>query len=278
VILATDGDLNVGITDDADLTKLIASKAGEGVFLTVLGFGTGNLKDAKMEKLADNGNGSYAYIDSVREAHKVLVDQMSGNLVTIAKDVKLQLEFNPKQVKSYRQIGYENRVLAAKDFDDDTKDAGEIGAGHTVTALYELVTSDAAADDKQPPAEPKKLKYQDSTSNTTKAPEIVTKLSGAADSDELLTLTLRYKEPDEDKSKRMEHICTNADATFPKSSGDFQFASSVASFAMLLRNSKHAGNATLKSCEEIASGSLGDDKHGYRSEFLDLVRKAQELK
>ena len=277
VILATDGDLNVGITDDAALTKLIASKAGEGVFLTVLGFGTGNLKDAKMETLADNGNGHYAYIDSVREAHKVLVQQMSGSLVTIAKDVKLQLEFNPKQVKAYRQIGYENRALAAKDFDDDKKDAGEIGAGHTVTALYELVTSTELAEAPEKSAKPKKLKYQEATGDDNEAVDATTKLSDSADLDELLTLALRYKEPDKDTSKRLEYVCSDSDTPFAKASDDFQFASSVAAFAMLLRKSKHAGDATLESCKEIASGCLGDDNHGYRSEFVDLVRIAKEL-
>ena len=276
VILATDGDLNVGITKDDELTKLIQSKAGEGVFLTVLGFGTGNLKDAKMEKLADNGNGVYAYIDSVREARKVLVNQMSGNLVTIAKDVKLQVEFNPKFVSSYRLIGYENRALANKDFANDKKDAGEIGAGHTVTALYELAGNGAGAESGSAPDVPVKLKYQDATSETVPK-QAEAKLSDAGESDELLTLALRYKQPDETKSKRIEFVCENSDAKFEAASEDFRFAASVAAFALKLRGSKYAGEADYAFCESIASESLGADTQGLRSEFVDLVRKADEL-
>ena len=278
VILATDGDLNVGITDDKALTQLIQSKAGEGVFLTVLGFGTGNLKDAKMEKLADNGNGNYAYIDSSREAHKVLVNQMSGNLVTIAKDVKLQLKFNPKHVGAYRLIGYENRTLANADFANDKKDAGEIGAGHTVTALYELVTAESLkkqSEDGDSQQEKRPLKYQETVAGE---PNKEMKLSDEAESDELLTVRLRHKNPDANKSvKSEEYVCKNTDVDFAKASVDFRFAAGVASFGMLLRGSKHAGTATLNSVQKIASGAVGDDVDGNRSEMIDLVRKSIEL-
>lgn len=268
VIMATDGDLNVGITEDEALVELIKAKAGEGVFLTVLGFGTGNLKDAKMEKLADHGNGVYAYIDSVRESHKVLVHQMSGSLVTIAKDVKLQLEFNPKRVQSYRLIGYENRALANKDFDNDKKDAGEIGAGHTVTALYELIP--VGSKRSKPPVD---LKYQD---NQVAAEEAV-ELNPAADSNDLVTLALRYKEPDAQKSKKIEFVCEDSKKKFAKASEDFRFAASVTAFGMILRQSKHAGGSTIEMCQEIAGDALGDDVQGYRSEFLDLVEIASEV-
>ena len=278
-ILATDGDLNVGITDDNSLVKLIKQKASEGVFLTVLGFGTGNLKDAKMEKLADNGNGNYAYIDSSREAHKVLVNQMSGNLVTIAKDVKLQLEFNPKHVGAYRLIGYENRTLANADFTNDKKDAGEIGAGHTVTALYELVSAESLnkqSEDGDSQQERRPLKYQQTVAGE---PDKEMKLSEEGESDELLTLLLRHKNPDASTSvKSEEYVCKNADVKFAEASADFRFAAGVASFGMLLRGSRHAGAATLNSVREIASGAVGDDVDGNRSEMIDLVRRSIELK
>lgn len=266
VILASDGDLNVGITSDSDLVKLIKNKASEGVFLSVLGFGTGNLKDSKMEKLADNGNGDYSYIDGVREAHKVLVEGMSGSLVTIAKDVKLQLEFNPAEVKSYRLIGYENRILAARDFDDDTKDAGEIGAGHTVTALYELVPTTTAADSTEVP---QGLKYQ----QPVEAPEKPVELSEAAKSGELLTLALRYKQPDSNESERIDFTVPSESKSFSTASGEFKFAASVAAFGMLLRGSEHRGNATPQWIQQTASESIGKDASGYRAEFIDLVRR-----
>ena len=267
VILATDGDLNVGVTSDAELVKLIKNKASEGVFLTVLGFGTGNLKDSKMEKLADNGNGDYAYIDGVREAHKVLVEGMSGALVTIAKDVKIQIEFNPAEVQAYRLIGYENRILAAKDFDDDTKDAGEIGAGHTVTALYELVTTDAPVANVEIP---QGLRYQ---KPVEKEPQDVGNLTDQADSNELLTLALRFKQPDSNESEKIEFTLGNEDNSFSTASGDFQFAASVAAFGMILKGSEYCGNATPQWIQEVASGSIGSDSSGYRAEFIDLVRR-----
>ncbi|MFH1924699.1 MAG: VWA domain-containing protein [Planctomycetota bacterium] len=268
VILATDGDLNVGITDDDALVKLIRKKAKSGVFLTVLGFGTGNLKDSKMEKLADHGNGAYAYVDNLREARKVLVEQISGSLVTIAKDVKIQIEFNPAEVESYRLIGYENRVLAARDFDDDKKDAGEIGAGHTVTALYELVPTGGGT---PPSSDGPMLKYQ-------RVPEKpAAELTDEANSGELLTLRLRYKEPDGKRSKLLEFVAKDSDKRFGEASSDFQFAAAVASFGLVLRGSRYAGDLTLAAVEEFAVSGVGNDPGGYRAEFVDLVRSAKQL-
>ena len=265
VILCTDGDFNVGITDIESLTRLIEAKAKTGVFLSVLGFGMGNLKDATMEKLADKGNGNYAYVDTLQEARKVLVEQMSGTLVTIAKDVKVQVEFNPAAVSSYRLIGYENRVLAKEDFNDDTKDAGEIGAGHTVTALYEVVPAVTAAGG-SPRVDP--LKYQ-----RQPAPEP----APATGSAEMLTVKLRYKEPDGQTSKLLEFPLTDAGAAFANASEDFKFASAVAAFGMVLRESPHQGTATLDDALELGQQGLGRDESGYRTEFLDLVRKAKGL-
>jgi secreted protein with Ig-like and vWFA domain len=271
VILCTDGDLNVGITSDDELVELITREAKSGVFLTVLGFGTGNLKDSKMEKLADHGNGLYAYIDGLREAKKVLVEQMSGSLTTIAKDVKIQIEFNPQQVQAYRLIGYENRVLAAKDFNDDTKDAGEIGAGHTVTALYELIPAGAVS----PKPAVDDLKYAPKPQAQAETPKPA---EGDAQSKELLTLKLRYKQPDGDTSKKLEFPLAEKVDRFSQASADFRFAASVAGFGMTLRDSPYRGGITLAGVAEIAASSLGDDRQGYRAEFLDLVRRANTLK
>jgi secreted protein with Ig-like and vWFA domain len=264
VILCTDGDLNVGITDDGQLVKLIRQRAAEGTFLTVLGFGRGNLQDEKMEKLADNGNGLYAYVDSVREARKVLVEQLTGSTVTIAKDVKIQVEFNPAQVASYRLLGYENRVLAARDFADDTRDAGEIGAGHGVTALYEWVPA-AAGGGPLPD-----LKYQSRPAPTGPA------VAGPA-SRELLTLKLRFKEPAGSESVLREIPLVDAGGSFESASDDLRFAAAVAAFGMLLRSSDHAGVATLPMVARIAGGALGTDPGGLRAEFLDLVRAADAV-
>ena len=273
VILATDGDLNVGVTSDGALVDLIKQKASEGVFLTVLGFGTGNLKDGKLEKLADNGNGHYAYIDSDREAHRVLVQQLSASLVTIAKDVKIQIEFNPAEVKSYRLVGYENRMLATEDFANDRKDAGEIGAGHTVTAIYEIEPMGAVA---AALAAPQGMKYQvpDAKVAPPKNDGQKSNLSDAAKSGELATVALRYKQPDENTSKRIEFTIENQEKSFTSASDDFRFAASVAGFGMLLRDSTHAGTATPQMILKMASQSMGDDTTGYRAEFVDLVRKA----
>ena len=272
VILATDGDFNVGITNRGDLTRLIEDKARTGTYLSVLGFGTGNVKDATMEELSNKGDGNYAYIDSVREAEKVLVRQAAGTLTTIAKDVKLQLEFNPNQVQSYRLIGYENRMLAKEDFNDDTKDAGDIGAGHTVTALYEIVPANGAKPTASRRGRPSvdELKYQTPGEPTD-----------AAQSNEMLTLKLRYKAPDAKKvqgtSKLIEFPVSDAGKPFANASRDFQFAASVAAFGMLLRGSENKGNATFGAVREWAQPALGEDAHGYRAQFLALVQQAQQF-
>ena len=262
VILATDGDFNVGTTGQGDLTRLIEEKAKSGVFLSVLGFGMGNLKDSTLEMLADQGNGNYAYIDTINEARKVLVDQLSGTLITIAKDVKIQVEFNPAQASAYRLIGYENRMLAARDFNDDTKDAGEIGAGHSVTALYEIVPLGLEVN--LPDVDP--LKYQ-----------TVTAMTPEAQSGELMTVKLRFKDPDGDVSKLIELPIADEGADYSESSDDFAFAAAVASFGMLLRESSYAGEITYDDVIAIAEEALGEDVFGYRTEFVELVRHAATL-
>ncbi|HET6882779.1 MAG TPA: von Willebrand factor type A domain-containing protein [Pirellulales bacterium] len=261
VILATDGDFNVGIVDQNDLVKLIEEKAKSGVFLSALGFGVGNLKDGTLEKLADKGNGNYAYVDTLGEARRVLVEQLSGTLVTIAKDVKLQIEFNPAQAAEYRLIGYENRALPPQDFSDDRKDAGEIGAGHTVTALYEIVpAAQAAATGVEP------LKYQRSE-----------QLTPAANSHEVATIKLRYKSPEADESRLIERVVTDHRPQQPTASADFSFAAAVAEFGLLLRESPYRGAASYKAVLELAEQGLPNDSNGYRSEFIGLVRQAQEI-
>jgi Ca-activated chloride channel family protein len=268
VILATDGDLNVGVTSDEALVALIKEKAAGGTFLTVLGFGEGNLQDEKMEKIADNGNGVYAYIDGAREARKVLVEQLTGSTITIAKDVKIQVEFNPAQVASHRLLGYENRVMAAADFRNDRKDAGEIGAGHSVTALYEIELTGEAGGGPATGAEP--LKYQPQPAAAPRAE--------AAASRELLTVKLRWKRPDGDTSRLEEVPLADRGGAFEEASDDLRFAAAVAAFGMILRNSEHRGEATLPMVARIAGGSLGTDAGGWRAEFLDLVRKAESLR
>ena len=260
VVLATDGDFNVGMASEGELTRLIEAKAKSGVFLSVLGFGGGNLKDSIMEKLADQGNGNYAYIDSLREAEKVLVKEMGATLVTIAKDVKIQVEFNPAQVGAYRLIGYENRLLRNEDFANDAKDAGEIGAGHHVTALYEIVPPDKVSD--LPGVGP--LKYQKPAANSEP-------------SDEAFTVKLRYKQPDGDKSRLIERGVEDKGTMYADASADFQFASAVAGFGMLLRNSPDKGSLTYEGVLELAAPGARDDATGYRKEFVELVRKAQGL-
>jgi Ca-activated chloride channel family protein len=259
VILATDGDFNVGVTNQGELVRLIEEKAKSGVFLTTLGFGMGNLKDSTLEKLADHGNGNYAYIDGLTEARKVLVEQIGGTLVTIAKDVKLQLEFNPRQVKAFRLIGYENRVLAHQDFNDDKKDAGEIGAGHTVTALYEIVPPGVALT--VPGVDP--LKYQEAA-----------RPGAGANTGELFTVKLRYKQPDGDKSALIEVPLTDDGQAFRDASPDFRFAASVAAFGMVLRESPHKGEADLARVRQWAAAALGEDSTGLRAEFLQLIGRA----
>lgn len=262
VILATDGDFNVGTTNQGDLTRLIEDNARSGVFLTVLGFGMGNYKDSTLEKLADMGNGNYAYIDNINEARKVLVDEINSTLITIAKDVKIQIEFNPLQVSAYRLIGYENRLLRQEDFNDDTKDAGEIGAGHTVTAFYEIVPAGRGLS--IPGVDP--LKYQTPMGTTE-----------VAQSGELLTLKLRYKQPDGQTSRLLEFPVRDADQAYSQASQDFKFAAAVASFGMILRESPYKGNGTLAAVLELAEEGKGSDPHGYRGEFLELVKLARAL-
>ncbi len=261
VILATDGDFNVGVTSRDELIKLIEAKRTSGVFLSVLGFGMGNLKDSQLEQLADKGNGQYAYIDSREEAEKVLVKEMGANLVTVAKDVKFQVEFNPAKVAAYRLIGYENRLLNVEDFNDDTKDAGEVGAGHHVTALYELVPPGKSLVQGLKPVGP--LKYQE-------APK-------AVPSQETLTVHVRYKLPDEETSKPFDVGAEDKGMDFSRSSSDFKFASSVAGFGMLLRQSPYKGTISYAGVQEIAASARADDPSGYRKEFVELVKKAQTL-
>ncbi len=251
IILATDGDLNVGISSESGLTELVEKKRESGVFLSVLGFGTGNIKDNKMEALADNGNGNYSYIDSPMEAKRVLVNEMGGTLFTVAKDVKIQVEFNPAYVKGYRLIGYENRAMAAEDFDDDTKDAGEIGAGHTVTALYEVVMNDSEME-----LNSSDLKYGENT---------------GVENGEMVNISIRYKEPDGDESKLLTFPVTE-DRYSPEMSDDLTFAAAVAQFGLVLRDSEYKGTAAcenvlgmLSECDNIK----GDE---YKEEFVELVQ------
>ena len=263
VILATDGDFNIGVTNPGDLIRLIEDKAQTGVFLTALGFGMGNLKDATLEKLADHGNGNYAYVDSLMEARKVLVEQLGATLVTIAKDVKLQVEFNPRQVKAFRLIGYENRVLAHQDFNDDKKDAGDIGAGHTVTAFYEIVPPGQPVD--APALDP--LKYQLPPPPSSSAP----------DDGELLTLKLRYKEPAADQSQLLEVSLKDEGQPFASADPAFRFAASVASFGMLLRDSPYKGQADYTKVPAWGGKGHFPEETALRSEFFRLVESAGSM-
>ena len=261
VILATDGDFNVGVTDHGELLRLVEEQARAGVALTTLGFGMGNYKDDTLEVLADRGNGNHFYIDDEKEARKVLVEQVGGTLVTIAKDVKIQVEFNPRVVGAYRLIGYENRLLKKEDFNDDRKDAGEIGSGHTVTALYELVPPGEALT--APPVDP--LKYQTAPTRPSAA------------SGEAFTVKLRYKEPDGDTSQLLSVPVTDGGASIKAASPDLRFAASVASFGLVLRDSAHKGTASLDLSAKLAQEGLGADPGGYRQGFLELVEKARTL-
>jgi Ca-activated chloride channel family protein len=261
VILGTDGDFNVGTTSEGDLVRLIEEKRQTGVYLTILGYGIGNLKDATLEKLATHGKGHYAYIDSEAEARKVFVEQ-GASLVTIAKDVKLQVEFNPQMVVAYRLIGYENRLLRAEDFNDDQKHAGDIGTGHTVTALYEIVPAAKAA----PKNEVDPLKYQQRNA-----------LTEAASSGEWLTVKMRYKDPDADTSKLLTQPMAGAPGAFDKMPEDFRFAAAVAAFGQMLRSSEYKGEMTWAAVREVAASSLGKDEQGHRKAFLDMVQAAEKL-
>lgn len=257
VILATDGDFNIGISNTSELVRYLDEQKNFGIFLTVLGFGTENIKDSRLEQFADKGNGNYSYIDNILEAKKVFVDELGATLYTIAKDVKIQVEFNPTRVKSYRLVGYENRMLNTEDFDNDKKDAGEIGAGHSVTALYEIVPADKNALTSE-----SDLKYQE------------TKI---IKSDELLTVNIRYKDPDKDESKLISRVLKGQPSSIERASENFRFSAAVAEFGMLLRDSKYKAECSFRELKELAMDSKGSDKHGYRAEFLRLVDLAEKL-
>src|SRR3989339_450429 len=264
VILATEGDFNVGVSSDGELTRMIEDRRDDGIYLTVLGFGMGNYKDSKMEQLADKGNGNYAYIDNLLEAKKVLVNEMGATLFTIAKDVKIQVEFNPALGKEYRLIGYENRLLNKEDFNNDKKDAGELGSGHTVTALYEIVPASSDKENGSNKVDP--LKYQSSNVNNT-----------SYNTDEIATVKFRYKDPDGTQSKLIVNTLKNADNKLSQSSENFRFSSAVVEYSMLLRKSKFAGTSTYDGVIKLAKGARGQDREGYRAEFIRLVEATKVL-
>lgn len=261
VILATDGDFNVGSTNDDALVGLIEQKRKSGIFLSVLGFGTGNLNDSMMEKLSNKGNGNYAYIDSREEARKALGEQVAGTLLTIAKDVKIQVEFNPALVAGYRLIGYENRLLANRDFNDDTKDAGEIGAGHSVTAIYEIVPAGVPIEN-----DGIELKYAETQRSETRF------------ANELATVKLRYKDPDSDRSKLLTMGVLDNPKSVDQASDNLKFAAAVVQFGLLLRDSRYRGSASFHRAKQLAENSSGADLKGYRSEFIELLNRAGSLK
>jgi Ca-activated chloride channel homolog len=260
VILCTDGDFNVGLSSDASLVQLIEKERESGVFLTVLGYGMGNYKDNKMQQLADKGNGNHAYIDNISEAKKVLVNEFGGTLFTIAKDVKLQIEFNPSKVQAYRLVGYENRLLNKEDFNNDKKDAGDIGSGHTVTALYELIPVGVESEfieDVDP------LKYSKSGPPSR------------GNNDEIMNIKFRYKKPDGEKSMLIEHVVK--DNNVVKTSDNFRFVTAVSEFGMLLNNSDFKQGSSFENARKLATGAIGIDEEGYRKEFLELIKKARKL-
>ncbi len=263
IILATDGDFNVGESSNGGMERLVEEKRQIGVFMTVLGFGMGNVKDDKMEIIADKGNGNYSYIDNLQEARRVLVREFGGTLFTIAKDVKFQLEFNPARVESYRLIGYENRLLNNEDFNDDTKDAGEMGAGHLVTALYELVP--AGSEERIPSIDP--LKYQPSRN-----------ISVGDYSDELLTIKVRYKKPDGQTSMLLEKPVRGSGEEIEGASENLRFAAAVAEFGMILRESEFKGTATLEGATKLARSARGEDEDGYRAELIRLISTVRDMR
>lgn len=258
IILATDGDFNIGASSDSEMERLIESKRDDGVFLTILGFGMGNYKDSKMEKLSNKGNGNYAYIDNIMESNKIFGQELWGTLYTIAKDVKIQIEFNPGKVKEYRLIGYENRMLNNEDFNDDKKDAGEIGSGHTVTAIYELVLTDGAE-------------------STGKIDPLNYQTSEVVKSDDIMTLKIRYKKPDQDFSRLITSKVTSKDLESSKKSSNFLMAVAVAEFGMLLRDSEFKGESSYDHVLLWAKRAKGEDTFGYRSEFITIVEKTKLL-
>jgi Ca-activated chloride channel family protein len=262
VILCTDGDFNVGASSDDAMVSLIEKERASGVFLTVLGFGMGNYQDAKMQKLADKGNGTHAYIDQMSEAKKIFVNEFGGTLFTIAKDVKFQLEFNPAQVQGYRLIGYENRILNKEDFNDDKKDAGEMGSGHTVTALYEIIPTGVETEllgNVDP------LRYSKKEKNKMQH------------GDELLLVKLRYKKPNENTSKLMEVPVSASSIAYKQASGQFRLAAAVATFGMILSDSKFKGESDFTLVRSLANSAVGEDPGGYRKEFVELCEKASKL-
>ena len=262
IVLATDGDFNVGPSSDDDLVRLIENERQKGIFLSVLGYGMGNYKDNKMQQLADKGNGNHSYIDNANEAKKVLVNEFGSTLFTIAKDVKIQIEFNPAKVQAYRLIGYENRMLAAEDFNDDQKDAGELGSGHTVTALYEVIPV-GVRDDFTKSVD--SLKYQSNTKTIT------------GNSNESMTIKLRYKKPDEDKSNLIVHAVVDEQKSLNATSDNFRFSAVVAEFGMLLRNSAYKQNGNFGQVVSLAQSAKGKDVNGYRQEFVQLIQSANSL-
>lgn len=265
VVLCTDGDFNVGVSSDAELETMIGEERKSGVFLTVLGFGMGNYKDNKMQKLADKGNGNHAYIDGINEAKKVLVNEFGGTLFTIAKDVKLQIEFNPARVRAYRLIGYENRLLNKEDFNNDKKDAGKLGSGHTVTALYEIIPAGVTNDFLE---KVDSLRYQQRNSVPT---PFITK------NEELMNIKFRYKDPAGETSRLIEHPVIDLQTALANTSSNFRFAASVAEFGMLLRGSEFRQASSYENARKLARESLGKDAEGYRGEFLQLLTVAQSL-
>lgn len=257
VILATDGDFNVGESSNGGMERLIEQKRKDGIFLTTLGFGMGNYKDSKMEILADKGNGNYMYIDSILEAQKALVNEFGGTLFTIAKDVKLQIEFNPTKVKAYRLIGYENRMLKNEDFNNDKKDAGELGSGHTVTALYEIIPVGVESEFYKVD----ELKYQSIKVDRK-----------ASETNEVMTVKFRYKKPDEEVSKLIVHPLLDQNISFDKTSNDFRWSAAVAGFGMILRESEYVKGFTTQEVTALALGAKGIDKEGYRIEFINMTK------
>ncbi|MFH0758692.1 MAG: von Willebrand factor type A domain-containing protein [Bacteroidota bacterium] len=268
IILATDGDFNIGSSSNAEMERMIEEKRELGVFMTVLGFGMGNYKDDKMEIIADKGNGNYAYIDNIQEARKVFITEFGGTLFTIAKDVKFQIEFNPARVKGYRLVGYENRLLNDEDFNDDKKDAGEMGSGHTVTALYELIP--AGSDESLKSIDP--LKYQAFGEENIKPKEVK-----ADPSAELMTLKLRYKQPDGTTSTKVEIPVKGRVLDLEKTSMNFRFSAAVAEFGLILRHSDYKQEATMEHVIALAKSAKGEDEEGYRAEFLKMVKLADAL-
>ncbi len=265
VVLCSDGDFNVGVTGTDSLVQMVEEQAKSDIFLTVLGFGMGNHNDAMLEQVSGRGNGNYFFIDTIREAEKVLVHDIHGTLTTIAKDVKIQIEFNPKRVAAYRLIGYENRMLESRDFNDDAKDAGEVGAGHSVTALYEIVPQGTDLPESVSDVDP--LRYQKTSDTET-----------STNGNEWMAVKLRYKRPTSDESEKIEFAVIAEETPFAEADKDLKFAAAVASFGMLLRESPHRGESTYDTVLQIAEQAKGDDPFGFRAEFCELVRVAKSLR